>query len=105
MGGPVRQAQTRGMAHGLTVLIREKEGPGELQTLGPGSPFSTGSPTQSTPLGLGRSHRKSVEKGSFAARRELDFMTAAGAVASPGDPRQTCEPPAAFTAAPVPPWR
>lgn len=67
VGGPVRQVTTRVAAQELNVLIREKAGP-EAQDAGPGGPFSTASPLQPVRLGLGRSHRKSVEKGSLAAR-------------------------------------
>lgn len=42
---------------------------------------------------VGSLHRKSVEKGSVSGGQRANFITADGAVASPGDPRQRCEPP------------
>lgn len=68
-----------------------------------GGQFSADSPKQLAGIGLGRSHRKSVEKGSVSGGQPAGFITADGAVATPGDPLQRCKPLAALAAAVVPP--
>lgn len=83
---------TRGRPRSRLSSCGRKRGR-RLKALGPGVRPPRPPPLPPVRLGLGRSHRKSVQKGSASGAHGEDFMTADGAVASPGDPRQRCEPP------------
>lgn len=98
MGGPVRQVTTRVAAQELNVLIREKAGP-EAQDAGPGGQFSTDPPLAARASRAGSLPPEECGERLVSGAHGEDFMTADGAVASPGDPRQRCEPPAALAAA------